>query len=123
MRKLLLCLTLASCAPAHANAPYTTYIPPPEVVWTPTPEVEEQLGYLEYSNRMTHGGEADVWVEQEFYSSEGPITIRVKSTWNRACQPQGFLCPDEIEVISVPEGWIAYPSSAIVDEEDQLSLL
>ncbi len=52
---------------------------------------------------------------------EGTISWRIQHSENSSCNDlEGGPCPDSIQVLSVPEGFIAVPDSALVSESEKL---
>lgn len=56
-------------------------------------------------------------------SHEGVITWEITHTLNAKCIDVEGGCPDQIRVLSVPEGYMAVPESAQVEEREGLRIL
>ncbi len=114
--------------PSHAQQTATSFLPvryaPPDVILVPLPE--PQLGWrLTYRNRLQGADAADTETETRTIRVRGTDDTHVASTisWrltrtpNAECLAEtGTPCPDKLEILTVPDGFAAFPKSMWVRE-------
>jgi hypothetical protein len=65
---------------------------------------------LHYHN---HGTDRTGTEARTIPTAIGPVGVTLNHTWNGACVPP---CPDLIEIVSLPDGYVAVPSSIEIPE-------
>lgn len=110
---------LAFAEPKHVTQPgyevWGTSHGVPEVWFTEDTEEDGLLGIITHYNQMVSPnnlGEDLIKLD----TPAGPITVQLNRTTNIDCMPEK-LCPDTLEVYELPDGYIAIPSSHILDED------
>lgn len=108
---------------------------PPEAVLIPIQSdghSESRRWRLSYHNRLTGSETPDSLIETRVVllnndngrPSFGIVSWKIVRTRNDQCvQATGSSCPDMIHVLTVPEGYLAIPDDAWVDEGDTLQIL
>lgn len=108
---------------------------PPEALLIPV-HSEGQAGSrkwrLSYHNGLTSSDTPDTMIETRVVPlntddgrpSFGIISWKIIRTRNDLCvQTTGSSCPDMIQVLTVPEGYLAIPDGASVNEGDTFQIL
>jgi len=118
MKYLLpLLLSLACSTSTHALEPDDEYweaLGKADEVWfSPIENKEPLVGYITHDNKETLDGfDYEVKVLK---SKIGDITVEIVRTYNIDCD---IGCPDTINVLSVPDGYVALPTSYDTPENE-----
>ncbi len=81
----------------------------------------QQTGWvLSYTNQLSSAGSPDAEVQTRELP-EGIVSWRISRSRNNGCLPSP--CPDSLQILSVPDGYIAVPQAAEVDEEKNVTIL
>jgi hypothetical protein len=118
VRALLATVVAAGLAgPAAAQAP-STLSSLPQLRFEETPDAPQQLGVLHYHNRRTASLNEQVL---RLPTPEGEVMVRISNTPNHECGA-GLECPDTLDSLETPPGWVLVPPSVTVGEGDYVQL-
>jgi hypothetical protein len=99
---------------------------PPEVILIPVSfnsKTEANRWRLVYRNGL-HGAHAPTLLTETRIVPSGAITWRITRTHNAPCvERTGSACPDMLQILSVPDGYIAVPDRVWVEEGDGVQVL